>query len=106
MERATAVAGANNFYTIVASNAGPSYVTGAVVKDTFPSIFTGVTFKATEAGGATGFTVNGSGNIKDTVTMQPGSSITYKATGKLERRSHRYTVRHCERDRAKRNQRS
>lgn len=37
----------------------------------------------TEAGGATGFTVTGSGNIKNTVTMPPGGSITYKATGKL-----------------------
>ena len=81
--KSAAVAGANNIYTIVVSNAGPSYVTGAVVKDTFPSTFTGVTFSATEAGGATGFTVSGSGNIKNTVTMPPGSSITYKATGKL-----------------------
>src|SRR5205085_3511119 len=81
--KSAAVAGAKNTYTIVVSNAGPSYVTGAVVKDTFPSIFTGVTFSATETGGATGFTVNGTGNIKDTVTMPPNSSITYKATGKL-----------------------
>src|SRR5205807_684508 len=81
--KSAAVAGAQNTYTIVVSNAGPSYVSGAVVKDTFPSIFTGVTFSATETGGATGFTVSGSGNIKDTVTMPPGSSITYKATGKL-----------------------
>jgi uncharacterized repeat protein (TIGR01451 family) len=81
--KSAAVAGANNIYTIVVSNAGPSYVTGAVVKDTFPSTFTGVTFSATETGGATGFTVTGSGNIKNTVTMPPGSSITYKATGKL-----------------------
>ena len=65
------------------SNAGPSYVSGAVVKDTFPSTFTGVSFSATETGGATGFTVSGSGNINNTVTLPPGSSITYKATGKL-----------------------
>src|SRR5204863_9998944 len=81
--KSAAIAGAKNTYTIVVSNAGPSYVTGSAVKDTFPSIFTGVTFSATEVGGATGFTVNGSGNIKNTVTMPPGSSIIYKATGKL-----------------------
>ena len=51
------------------------------MKDTFPSRFTGVTFSATETGGASGFTVNGSGNVDDTVAMAPGSSITYKATG-------------------------
>src|SRR5205814_566851 len=81
--KSAAIAGAKNTYTIVVSNAGPGYVTGSAVKDTFPSIFTGVTFSATEVGGATGFTVNGSGNIKNTVTMPPGSSITYNATGKL-----------------------
>jgi uncharacterized repeat protein (TIGR01451 family) len=81
--KTAAVAGAKNTYTIVVSNAGPSYVTGAVVKDTFPSTFTGVTFSATQIGGAYGFTITGSGNINNTVTMPPGSSITYKATGKL-----------------------
>jgi uncharacterized repeat protein (TIGR01451 family) len=81
--KSAAVAGAKNTYTIVVGNAGPSYMSGAVVKDTFPSIFTGVTYNATEAGGAFGFTVSGSGNISDTVTLPPGSSITYKATGKL-----------------------
>ncbi len=55
--KATAVAGTQNSYTIVVSNAGPSYVTGAVVKDTFPSTFTGVTFSATQTGGASGFIV-------------------------------------------------
>jgi uncharacterized repeat protein (TIGR01451 family) len=81
--KSAAVAGAKNTYTIVVGNGGPSYVTGAAVKDTFPSTFTGVTFSATQTGGASGFTVSGSGNIKNTVTMPPGSSITYKATGKL-----------------------
>jgi uncharacterized repeat protein (TIGR01451 family) len=81
--KSAAVAGVQNTYTIVVTNAGPSYITGAVVKDTFPSIFSGVTFTATETGGATGFTLSGSGNINNTVTMPPGSSITYKASGKL-----------------------
>src|SRR4029077_2089424 len=81
--KSVAVAGAKNTYTIVVGNGGPSYVTGAAVKDTFPSTFTGVIFSATQTGGASGFTVSGSGNIKNTVTMPPGSSITYKATGKL-----------------------
>ena len=41
-------------------------MTGATVSDTFPSIFTGVTFTATGSGGASGFTASGSGNINDT----------------------------------------
>jgi uncharacterized repeat protein (TIGR01451 family) len=77
------VAGASNTYTIVVSNTGPSYVTGAVVKDTFPATLTGITFTATQTGGATGFSLSGSGNINNTLTLPPGSAVTYKATGKL-----------------------
>lgn len=81
--KSAAVAGATNTYTIVVSNAGPSYVTGAVVKDTFPTTLTGITFTATQTGGATGFPLSGSGNINNTLTLPPGSAVTYKATGKL-----------------------
>ena len=79
----TAVPGTSDTYTIVVTNAGPSFVTGASVMDTFPVIFTGVTWTATATGGATGFTASGSGNINDTVTMPVGSTITYLATGTI-----------------------
>src|SRR5207253_9836953 len=72
--KSAAIAGAKNTYTIVVSNAGPSYVTGAVVKDTFPSIFTGITFTATQTGGATGFSLSGSGNINNTVRSEEHTS--------------------------------
>ena len=65
------------------TNNGPSDVTGAVVTDNFPAIFTGVTFTATQSGGASGFTASGTGNINDTVTMPAGSVITYIATGTI-----------------------
>jgi uncharacterized repeat protein (TIGR01451 family) len=81
--KATAVPGASDTYTIVVTNAGPSSVTGATVMDTFPAIFTGVTWTATATGGATGFTASGSGNINDTATMPVGSTITYMATGTI-----------------------
>src|SRR5439155_636194 len=74
-------AGTSNTYTIGVTNAGPSDVTGAIVTDNFPGIFTGVTFTATQTGGASGFTASGTGNINDTVTMPVGSTITYTATG-------------------------
>jgi uncharacterized repeat protein (TIGR01451 family) len=64
-------------YTIVVTNNGPSAVSGASVADTFPSSLTGVTFTSVAAGGATGNTAAGSGNISDTVNMPVGSSITY-----------------------------
>jgi uncharacterized repeat protein (TIGR01451 family) len=76
-------AGQKDTYTIKVNNLGPSSVTGATVTDIFPGIFTGVTFTATQSGGASGFTASGTGNINDTVTMPSGSVITYKATGKV-----------------------
>ncbi|PYL65702.1 MAG: hypothetical protein DMF25_02725, partial [Verrucomicrobia bacterium] len=82
--RTTVPAGAKNTYTIKVTNAGPSNVTGAVVSDNFPSSFTGVTFTATQSGGASGFTASGSGNINDTLTMPAGSFVTYTATGTID----------------------
>src|SRR6184192_1383202 len=77
------VAGAKNTYTIVVTNGGPSNVSGAVINDSFPSTFTGVTYTATQTGGASGFSASGSGNINNTVKMPSGSKITYKATGTI-----------------------
>ena len=81
--KTTVDAGAADTYTVVVSNAGPSGVSGAVVSDNFPAIFTSVTYTATQIGGASGFTASGSGNISDTVTMPAGSVITYIATGTI-----------------------
>ena len=53
------------------------------IKDNFPSTFTGVTYTATQIGGAFGFSATGTGNINDAVTMPSGSKITYKATGTI-----------------------
>ena len=77
------VAGAKNTYTIVVTNIGPSNVSGAVINDGFPSTFTGVSYTATQSGGASGFSAAGSGDIHDTVAMLVGSKITYKATGTI-----------------------
>src|SRR5207249_10213366 len=79
--KTTAVPGTKDTYTIVVTNVGPSKVIGAVVQDTFTSSFTGVTYTATTGSGASGFAAIGSGNINNTVTMPPASTITYKATG-------------------------
>jgi len=81
--KASALPGSKNTYTIVVTNAGPSKVSGAIIRDTFPSTFTGVTYTATQSGSASGFTASGSGNISNTVTMPPASTITFKATGTI-----------------------
>ena len=65
-------------YTIVVSNGGPSAVVDATVSDPMPGSLTGVTYTATQTGGASGFTASGSGSIDDTVVDMPvGSTITY-----------------------------
>ena len=81
--KTAAVAGQNNTYTIAVTNIGPSNVSGAVINDSFPSTFNGVTYTASQTGGASGFTASGSGNINNTVKMPSGSKITYKATGTI-----------------------
>ncbi|MBL8299140.1 MAG: DUF11 domain-containing protein [Rhodanobacteraceae bacterium] len=74
----SATAGGSVTYTITASNAGPSAVTGATVNDTFPPVET-CTWTCVGAGGGT-CTASGSGNIADTVNLTSGSSVTYTAT--------------------------
>ncbi|HEU4386686.1 MAG TPA: hypothetical protein VFV34_02735, partial [Blastocatellia bacterium] len=80
----TEIPGTTATYTITVSNAGPSTATGAVVADTFPGILSGVTFTSVASGGATGNTASGSGSISDTLTLPPGSSVTYTVTGTID----------------------
>src|SRR5207249_3650046 len=70
--------------TIIVTNDGTGNVPGAAVSDNFPAVFTGMSFTATQTGGASGFTANGSGNINNTVTMPSGSVITYTAIGTID----------------------
>ena len=72
----SATPGGSVTYTIVASNAGPSAVTGATVADTFAAAFTSESWTCVGAGGGT-CTASGSGNINDTVNLPVGASITY-----------------------------
>ncbi len=75
-------AGGSVVYAIVASNAGPSAVTGATVADTFPATLTGVTWTCVGAGGGT-CTAAGSGNISGPVNLPVGASVTFTATAAL-----------------------
>ncbi len=71
-----AIAGESITYTIVASNAGPANVTDASVTDTFPADLT-CTFTSVAAGGATGNTAAGAGNLAETLSLPVSSSVTY-----------------------------
>ena len=53
------------------------------VSDSFPNTFTGVTYTATQSGGASGFTAIGTGNISDTVALPAAAHITYNAKGTI-----------------------
>ena len=77
----TVKAGQPVTYTIVARNLGPATAANAVITDLMPGQLTNVTFTSTAAGGATGNTAAGSGNINDTVTMPSNSTITYTVVG-------------------------
>jgi uncharacterized repeat protein (TIGR01451 family) len=70
-------------YTITASNAGPSPVTGASVTDTFPPEITTANWTCVGAGGGT-CTAAGTGPINDTVDLPAGGSVTYTVTAPID----------------------
>ena len=74
----SAVPGGSTTYTITASNAGPSDVTGATVADTFPPAAS-CTWTCATAGGGTCTAGPTSSNINDVVNLPVGGSVTYTA---------------------------
>src|SRR5262249_58754728 len=74
-------AGTSTTYTIVASNAGPSDVTGASVVDAQPS---GVSFSwtASYAGGGSG-PASGSGSIGASVNLPVGGTASFTVTASI-----------------------
>lgn len=70
----------NITYTIVASNAGPTGVNGAVVTDNFPTpALTNINWTCVGAGGAT-CPLGGAGNINALVSLPVGGTATFTAT--------------------------
>lgn len=78
----TVTAGGSTTYTITASNAGPSAVTGATVTDTFVAALGTPNWTCVGAGGGT-CTAAGSGNISDTVNLPAGGSVTYTVSANI-----------------------
>ncbi len=76
---ATAVPGTPVIYTIVASNAGPSAVTGATVTDTLPAVLTAATWTCVGAGGGS-CPASGVGNIGASVNLPVGATATFTLT--------------------------
>jgi uncharacterized repeat protein (TIGR01451 family) len=80
-----ATPGSSITYTLTVTNTGPSNAVGVSVADLLDSNsqLTGDTFTAASAGGATGFTAAGNGNINDTINLGAGASITYTITADI-----------------------
>ncbi len=74
-------------YIITISNTGPTSVTGAVVSDTFPTLYTGITWGCAATGGAT-CTITGTGNISDLVNLPVGGVLTYTTQGAMAPTAH------------------
>ena len=80
----TYVPGTVTTYTIVASNAGPSAVTGAALVDAFDGTrITAVSWSCAGAGGAVCPAASGSGNINASVNLPVGGSLTYTAVATI-----------------------
>jgi uncharacterized repeat protein (TIGR01451 family) len=80
---ATAVPGATVTYTIVASNAGPSPVTGAAVADTLPAVVTGATWTCAASAGSA-CPASGNGDIAASVDLLAGGTATFTLTGTVD----------------------
>ena len=79
----SAVPGGSLTYTIVASNAGPSADPSVSLTDTFPAVLI-CTYTSVAAGGATGNTAAGAGNLAETLSMPAASSVTYTVSCNID----------------------
>jgi len=79
--KTTYTAGTTNTYTVVATNNGPTDVTGARVIYALPTGVTG-TWTAVFSTGSTG-TANGTGAISEPVNLPSGSTVTYTITASI-----------------------
>lgn len=76
---ATVQAGSSSTYTIVATNAGPSAVSGATVSDAFPPECTTPSWTCAASGGGS-CPAAGSGDIAANVDLPVGASVTFTAS--------------------------
>ncbi|MGB1142085.1 MAG: SdrD B-like domain-containing protein, partial [Halioglobus sp.] len=79
----SATPGGSITYTIVVSNAGPSADPSVSLSDSFPASLT-PNYTSVSAGGASGNTAAGSGDLAETLSMPVGSSVTYTVTAAID----------------------
>ena len=82
--KTSAIPGTADTYTITVSNPGPSNVVGAAINDTFPSIFTGVSWSVAYSEGSSGPN-NGVGNISGVlVNVLAGGTAIFTVDGTID----------------------
>jgi uncharacterized repeat protein (TIGR01451 family) len=79
----SAVPGTSTTYTIVVTNAGPSTAVDQTVTDNFPSAITAVSWTAVASAGSSVASASGTGNIKASVTLLPGGTVTFTAVAQI-----------------------
>jgi uncharacterized repeat protein (TIGR01451 family) len=102
------VPGQQLVYTITVTNAGPSFVTGAVVTDVFDSsIITSATWTATITQGQADLygQVRGTGSLNQTIDLGPGGTVVYTVTAMTSSAATGTLVNTADRDRAGRHDR-
>ena len=70
-------------YSVVVFNHGPSDVVDATLENVFPIALSDTQFTSVTTGGATGNTDSGVSNIRDTLNLPSGSSVTYQVRGEV-----------------------
>ncbi|HWT16861.1 MAG TPA: beta-propeller fold lactonase family protein [Patescibacteria group bacterium] len=69
-------------YTITATNLGPSNVSGAIVTDQFPDVFSGITWTCTASDNdPNACPSSGTGSLSASVNLLVGQSVVFSATG-------------------------
>src|SRR4029077_17997652 len=80
---ATYTPGGSTTYTIVVTNHGPSFVTGATVTDALPVAITRATWTAVYTGLGSSGPASGSGNINASVNLAAGGTAIFIVTANI-----------------------
>jgi uncharacterized repeat protein (TIGR01451 family) len=82
-EKGTYVPGTSTTYTIIATNAGPSFLKGGTVSDPLPAQVASATWTAVYSAGSSG-PASGSGPLNETVNLAPGGTATFQFTVQIK----------------------
>lgn len=81
--KGTYVPGTSTTYTIIATNAGPSFLKGGTVSDPLPAQVASATWTAVYSAGSSG-PESGSGPLNETVDLAPGGTATFQFTVQIK----------------------